>query len=277
MFTSMVTRTVRRLKTYVRHLAAAWPQGLPVAGAAEAPPLEEDGPFYASVFDHDGLRTDPQVISNHDFMREPRYVAALQRGIQAHGEDPRQYWRLHVALWSAAHALRLPGDFVECGVWKGFLSAAIMRYLDWNRQGRQFYLFDTFRGLDESQCSEGERSNQAKLAHFRRHYTENYAQVVAQFREFRRVHVIRGSVPASLGTVTIRKVSYLSLDMHNVNPEVAAARHFWDKLVPGGIILLDDYGFVSYEEQKKGFDQFAREKGVEILALPTGQGLILKP
>jgi hypothetical protein len=45
----------------------------------------------------------------------------------------------------------------------------------------------------------------------------------------------------------------------------------------GGIILLDDYGFVSYEEQKRGFDQFARSKGIEVLALPTGQGLILKP
>jgi hypothetical protein len=276
MLTSLFTRPLRGLTTYVRHLTTARPQD-PSAGASEVAPLDGDGPFYGPVFDHDGLRTDPRVISNHDFLRDRRYVAALQRGIQAHGEDPRQYWRLHVALWSARHAIGRPGDFVECGVWKGFLSAAIMRYLDWNRTGRRFYLFDTFRGLDESLCSAKERANQAKLAHYRHHYTENYEQVVAQFREFRRVQVIRGSVPASLGSVTIRKVCYLSLDMNNVYPEVAAAHHFWDKLVPGGVILLDDYGFVSYEEQKRGFDLFAREKGVEILALPTGQGLILKP
>ena len=56
-------------------------------------------------------------------------------------------------------------------------------------------------------------------------------------------------------------------------PEIAAINFFWDKLVPGAMVLLDDYGFVSYEEQKNAFDN---EKGIEILALPTGQGLIIK-
>jgi len=42
------------------------------------------------------------------------------------------------------------------------------------------------------------------------------------------------------------------------------------------MVLLDDYGFVSYEEQKNALNVFAREKDIEILALPTGQGLIIK-
>ena len=41
-------------------------------------------------------------------------------------------------------------------------------------------------------------------------------------------------------------------------------------------IVLDDYGFVSSEEQKRAFDDFARRKGTQVLALPTGQGIILK-
>lgn len=53
--------------------------------------------------------------------------------------------------------------------------------------------------------------------------------------------------------------------------------YFWDKLVPGGIILLDDYGWQTHEAQKADWDEFARDRGVQILTMPTGQGLLIKP
>jgi hypothetical protein len=65
--------------------------------------------------------------------------------------------------------------------------------------------------------------------------------------------------------------------MNNVLPEIAAIEYFWDKLVQGGIVVLDDYGFTSHLQQKLAFDEFAKRVGVLILTLPTGQGLILKP
>ncbi len=54
-------------------------------------------------------------------------------------------------------------------------------------------------------------------------------------------------------------------------------RHFWDRLAPGGVILMDDYAYVGYESQKHAFDEVAVEWGVLIAALPTGQGLLIKP
>lgn len=48
-------------------------------------------------------------------------------------------------------------------------------------------------------------------------------------------------------------------------------------MVSGAIVVLDDYGWSGHEEQKHAFDSFARSRGVEVLSLPTGQGLILKP
>jgi hypothetical protein len=65
--------------------------------------------------------------------------------------------------------------------------------------------------------------------------------------------------------------------MNCVAPEIAAAKFFWPNLVAGGIIILDDYGFSAHHLQKEAFDQLAREWNVEILSLPTGQGLIIKP
>ena len=83
-------------------------------------------------------------------------------------------------------------------------------------------------------------------------------------------------MPKTLDLVKISAVSYFSLYINCATPELSAGEHFWEKLVPGGMILLDDYGFVSYEAQKKGFDRFAEREGIKVLALPTGQGLIIK-
>ena len=53
--------------------------------------------------------------------------------------------------------------------------------------------------------------------------------------------------------------------------------YFWEKLVPGAIVLFDDYGWSGYINQKKAHDAFAASKGVKILNLPTGQGMLIKP
>ena len=233
--------------------------------------------LYVPTFDFDGLWTNPAVIHNHDFMKCSRYVKAYETGCKSLGLDHKMYWRLHVALFFARHAMSLSGDFVECGVWRGFLSTAIMDYLDWNRLGRDFYLFDSFDGLVEPLLTEKERRNSEKIQHLNSYFENCYEDAVANFAPFDNAHLVKGTVPETLTQVSIEKVAFLSIDMNCAAPEIAAAEYFWEKMSPSAVILLDDYGFVSYEEQKNAFDEFARKKGVEILALPTGQGVIIKP
>ena len=49
-------------------------------------------------------------------------------------------------------------------------------------------------------------------------------------------------------------------------------------MVKGGVIVLDDYGYANAtNEQKVAHDLFAKSKKVEILSLPTCQGLLIKP
>ena len=88
---------------------------------------------------------------------------------------------------------------------------------------------------------------------------------------------MKGRVPESLLTVDIKNVSYLSIDMNIALPEREALKFFWDKLVPGGVIIFDDYAWTPYREQKVSHDAFADSNGVKIWTLPTGQGLLIKP
>jgi hypothetical protein len=91
------------------------------------------------------------------------------------------------------------------------------------------------------------------------------------------VVLIRGPVPDTLSQVDIHKVAYLSIDMNCTGPEEEALRHFWPKMSPGGIVVLDDYGFSGHESQKRAADRVALSVGVQVLSLPTGQGVMVKP
>jgi hypothetical protein len=107
-------------------------------------------------------------------------------------------------------------------------------------------------------------------------YEECYEAVRGTF-EGLPVVIVRGVVPDTLPQVKADKICYLSIDMNCAAPEIAAAEYFWEKLVPGAVIVLDDYGWEPHYEQKLAFDRFAARKGAMVLSLPTGQGLIFKP
>ena len=79
---------------------------------------------FTTTYNQDGLISN----HNHDFMLDPAFCKAYQRGVQA-CQDYKWHWRVHIGLWAAYSGSKLQGDFVECGVNRGVLSSAIMDYL----------------------------------------------------------------------------------------------------------------------------------------------------
>ena len=224
-------------------------------------------------YDQDGLFS----IHNHDFMNEAKFSQAYARGVVANGSDFNWHWRVHVGLWTASCAIKLDGDFVECGVNRGFLSSSIMSYVDWSSYDKSFYLMDTFCGIDERYIAEDESNKNIMDRNDNDMYVKTAEKVIENFSEWKNVEVVVGAIPDTLEMVKTDKIAYLHIDMNCAPPEVAALNYFWDKVVPGGFILFDDYAFKGYEVQKKAIDEVALSKNVSILSLPTGQGLIVKP
>ena len=64
--------------------------------------------------------------------------------------------------------------------------------------------------------------------------------------------------------------------MNSAASEIAALDVLFDKVVPGGIIVFDDYGWTGYDAQRYAEDAFMTERGYRVLELPTGQGMVIK-
>jgi hypothetical protein len=109
------------------------------------------------------------------------------------------------------------------------------------------------------------------------YYHECFALTSSNFSVYPKAVPVRERVPETLSTVSIDQVCYLSIDMNIAAPERAAIEFIWPKLVSGGVVVLDHYGWLGHVQQAKALDEFAAQQGVRILSLPTGQGLLLKP
>ncbi len=223
-------------------------------------------PDWEWTFNGDGVAT----IHNTDFLREPAFERAYARGMDTgswKGGQPR--FRVYTACWAALQARDVPGDYVECGVNRGGMARAQMELLDFESSKKSYWLVDTYRGFPEEQKS---LVSQGMAADF---YDECYEDVVKTFAPFPNARIVRGMVPEILPEVKASQICYLSLDMNCAEPELAALRFFWSRLSPGALVLMDDYAYKGFERQKTALDEFAREKGVEILGLATGQGLLI--
>lgn len=207
-------------------------------------------------------------------MRLPDFSKAEQAGA-ATGSWANVHWRVHTILWAANQCVQVEGDFVECGTNKGGFARAIVEYVDLEKANKKFYLLDTFEGLKDELFSEKELAA-GKKEHFQDEYSDCYAEVVKTFATFSFVKTIKGTVPETLPQVESEKIAFLSVDMNCIAPEIAALNYFWDKISKGGIIVLDDYAYVTCDLQYEAHNAWAAEKGIKILTLPTGQGLIVK-
>lgn len=218
------------------------------------------------------------TLNNADFMKNPKFIKSYRLGKKTETgnllKDSDIHWRIHVLCWAAFHAKHLSGDFVDCGVNTGIFARAVINYIDFQKLNKKYYLLDTFNGMDPKFSSKYEMERNTKLG-----YGQNkdlYRQVKKTFSKYN-VEIIKGSIPESLSQVKTKKVCFLSIDMNCVKPEIDALNYFWNKMTKGGIVILDDYGYPGCLDQKRAHDAFAKSKNVEILSLPTCQGLIIKP
>ncbi len=218
-------------------------------------------------------------IKTLDFMQDPAFDRAWTIAKDAarvgYGDNvPDIRWRVHTAVWAAQHGLNIEGDFVECGVFTGFLSLTICNFLDFSKVDKNFYLFDVWGSIPIETVRVEE---QGKVHSYNKIYGAGdvYEFTRKAFSPFPNAKLVRGLLPATLDAIP-GKIAYMSIDLNHTQVEEDCIHALWPKLSLGAVVVIDDYGWRGHEGQRRMWDNFAREKKTAICNLPTGQGLLIR-
>jgi hypothetical protein len=163
--------------------------------------------------------------------------------------------------------LHVAGDAAECGVYKGasayLICRALQPYAKWT------YLFDSFEGLSVPIKRDGTYWSPGVFRIDESYVREN----LGRFQNFT---VYRGWIPDRFEEVAGRRFSFVHVDVDLYEPTRQSIEFFYDRLNPGGVMLLDDYGFKTCPGAKVAADEFFANKPERIVGLPTGQAFILR-
>lgn len=183
-------------------------------------------------------------------------------------------------LWSLLNAVRyvidedLPGDFVECGVWRGGSVMAMAGEL--GRLGvtdRRIWLYDTFAGMTDPTAEDVEAVSGVSAATMLGETpvgdgnnvwcVAGRADVEANVRStgypFDQFTFVEGDVAQTLHSSAPEQVSLLRLDTDWYESTKVGLEVLYPRLVVGGVCILDDYGH--WQGARKAVDDYFEQQG----------------
>lgn len=197
-------------------------------------------------------------------LRDEHFMDSWKNNIVSQS-DGAIIWRRFILAMAGYHCQNLDGDFVECGAYEGVGAKTVIDYLGGPNFKKKFWLYDIF-----------EHSSEMENHAMPNHGPQLYQQVSERFLNYPNVEIIKGFIPNCFSINKPDKIAYLHIDLNQVTAEIACLDHLFDKIVPGGIIIFDDYEMLAYHAQKVAEDNWLEKKGYKVFALPTSQGLVIK-
>jgi O-methyltransferase len=172
---------------------------------------------------------------------------------------------------------RIPGDFVECGVWKGGIVMALaLTLLKQGDRERHLYLYDTFEGMAPptdadvdfrgttaaAQLGESARGPQGKVWAYAP-LDDVRTAVLGTGIEASRVHFVKGKVEDTLPAQAPERIGLLRLDTDWYESTRHELEHLYPRLVSGGVIIIDDYGH--WQGARKATDEYLTSHNIPLL------------
>ncbi len=212
---------------------------------------------------------------------DPHYDALYREGLGRIGiEDLKQRKkpRLYNSIQFFRQTLSLEGDMVECGCWHGFFSYLLCRYArqkDAGFSGEGFHIFDSFRGLPAPAPEDGLSAE--KAARTEGKFSASLETVRRNLSLFPGIRYYPGWIPQTFEGLPERAYKFVHVDVDLYHATKSSLEYFYPRLVPGGVLVCDDYASPAWPGAKRAVDEYCRESGLTSLALSTGQAVLLKP
>jgi O-methyltransferase len=171
-------------------------------------------------------------------------------------------------LYQFAHqALALPGEVAEVGVYRGGSARMLARIF--SARNKPVHLFDTFTGMPPVDVNrDGFREGA---------FSDTSAQEVQDYlSDFPQVRLHPGLFPDTSGPVVDSRFCFVHVDADIYTSVRACCEFFYERLVPGGILLFDDYGIPKCAGAKMAVDEFFANRPEHPCYFSTGQSLVIK-
>jgi O-methyltransferase len=177
--------------------------------------------------------------------------------------------RCYMLVSLARYAIHLEGDFAECGVYKGGTALLLARVV--KDKNKSLYLFDSFKGLPEVNRKEDKRFHEGEFA---AESLQSVKQLLSDFRDI--IDIRQGWIPETFTGLEDNSYAFVHLDVDLYQSTLDCCEYFHQRLVPGGVLLFDEYGFAAARGEKDAVDEFFADKPESPITLPTGQAVVLK-
>lgn len=169
----------------------------------------------------------------------------------------------------------IPGDIVECGVWKGGSSmAAALRLKQLGDTSRQLYLYDTFEGMPAPGEWDRDHKGRPGKEWEREHATDDANWLEVPLEQVRanlsttsyppdKIHLIKGRVEDTIPDQVPDQIAILRLDTDFYESTRHELQHLYPRLSPGGVLIIDDYGF--WQGSQRAVDEYLQQHTLPLL------------
>tara|TARA_R100000664_G_scaffold27440_1_gene38095 strand:- start:3818 stop:4555 length:738 start_codon:yes stop_codon:yes gene_type:complete len=178
----------------------------------------------------------------------------------------------------------LPGDIVEIGVFKGSGVATFTKFIEIfcpnsNKKVIGFDIFDTEEADTILSAKDGETDRSTMNVVYNKVNKEDLSlnSVKERLKGVsnqieNRVKLVQGDVedtlPKFLKDNPGFRASLIYIDVDIARPTYVSMKYLWDRLLPGGVILFDEYEYHVFSESA-GVDKFLQETGVQYNLVST--------
>ncbi len=189
------------------------------------------------------------------------YFEGLKKSKNTHTDNFFKQSR-HMDLMNLAEIVlkkKLPGDFAECGCWRGHSSYFISKLINQYNKQIKFHIFDSFEGLSENSKNNSElnKLDNKKINKISTQFSSNENFVKNEvLGEFNFVEIYKGWIPDRFHMVKNKKFSLVHIDVDLYEPTLQSLKFFYPRLLNGGIIICDDYNSKIFNGSKKAWDEF---------------------
>ncbi len=176
-------------------------------------------------------------------------------------------------------ALGLSGDIVECGTWNGGSGAILVaahRDAGPTAPRRVFWLFDSFQGLPPPGARDGPSERETFFSGWCRGTPDRVRRIVGRLGgSLEDVRIVPGWFEESFPAAPIGPIALLHVDADWYDSVRLVLETFYDRIVPGGTVILDDYG--RWAGCRTAADEFLARRGLSrTILLPVDRAAFFR-